>query len=514
MMNKSIVSLIIATFILTVIFFSQLTNSTFDISKVTVLYLLALSITGLWLFSGQRIKRSLFDLPIISYLGISVVSTIFSIAPYTSLFGTYKRYDGLLALIAYLIIFYATITFIQKKHIESILNIIIGTATAVCIYGLLQSLGYDYARWTTDFGYGGRAFSTFGHPGVLACFIAMVVPIVLYKIYTYRWFCVYLIPLGLMMYVIFETKARAGLVAMGISLIFFFAVFCYRFWREYLMQTVIILIIITGVVMYQEAFDTQPVSKRFIADTHAIVGTKNIKTLGTNRLKVYETGLRIIRDFPITGLGIDCLPFVYKAYYREEAGVRFENQNRLHNDFLDQAVTRGIPGMLIWGWLLVCIIRYGWQNTKPDFQHIPTPFIAKIDREDTLLSLTLFASIIAYLVNNQFSFGHISTIATFWFILGLMVVARNRSEAPPIKISVIKIGVSMLFVIFAFFSLKFFVADMYYREYQICRLKEDDVGAYQMIGSALNSNPIEPVYINKYRLHFLEQLYRFQGKKK
>ncbi|KKL25428.1 hypothetical protein LCGC14_2405410, partial [marine sediment metagenome] len=130
--NKILVSLIIATFVIAVLFFTTLPRSVFDLPKISAVYVLILTIIGLWIFSGKLLKASPFNLPIIAYLGISIIATIFAVSPYVSIFGFYKRYDGLLALFSYIILFYAIITFIKKSYIEHILDIIIGTAILAC----------------------------------------------------------------------------------------------------------------------------------------------------------------------------------------------------------------------------------------------------------------------------------------------------------------------------------------------------------------------------------------------
>jgi len=515
-LEKIIIVLIVACPVLAALFFTTITRSVFDLPKITIIYILILFILGIWMFSGKLLKASPFNLPIIAYLGISIIATITAISPYVSIFGFYKRYDSILSLISYIILFYAIITFIKKSYIEHILDIIIGTAILACIYGYLQSWGYDFAKWNLDFGLGIRPQSTFGHPGFFACFLAMVIPIVIYKIYKSLYSYIYLIILGLIVYMIFETKTRSSLVALAVFAIIYLVTLIYNgMWRSHI--TAIILAIVIGISVYQNVFVEHTAVSRFKEDIVKVIKQEDVSHVGSTRIKIWQTGIKIIKRFPVTGIGPDNIAFAYEPFFEDEKKLGFQYQSRLHNDILEQAATRGIPGVLIWFWLMVAIGRRAMRDIRK-----PTP------ADDRLLMIMLSSVLLVYLVNNQFSFGTIGTTTTFWFVLGLLIVVCRNCDRYNIyltRIPLIKVGISLILVLSVFMSFKIFYADVYFRGYAMFKHleeKAEDDGlrrelskkSYDLLMGALTHNPHEPVYMKRFQIHFLEQLYLQQMKEK
>ena len=49
--------------------------------------------------------------------------------------------------------------------------------------------------------------------------------------------------------------------------------------------------------------------------------------------------------------------YLAKAYKENGEHRYFENQNRIHNDFLDMAVSRGLPGLGVYLWLIFANAR-------------------------------------------------------------------------------------------------------------------------------------------------------------
>ena len=74
-----------------------------------------------------------------------------------------------------------------------------------------------------------------------------------------------------------------------------------------------------------------------------------------DRLAMIRSGFRIIRDYPLTGVGPDMLIQVY-PHYRDSQAVRQLNPH-LHNVPLQIAVERGLPALAIWLWFVVTLMR-------------------------------------------------------------------------------------------------------------------------------------------------------------
>src|SRR3989304_8244482 len=103
--DKLIIGLLLASVIIIPLFFDIRLYSVFDLSKVMALYLLTIAILVVWsitlVLKTPALRLGLIhtaiDIPILAYIFIFIISSIISINPIMSLFGTYKRFEGLTA---------------------------------------------------------------------------------------------------------------------------------------------------------------------------------------------------------------------------------------------------------------------------------------------------------------------------------------------------------------------------------------------------------------------------------
>jgi tetratricopeptide (TPR) repeat protein len=160
-------------------------------------------------------------------------------------------------------------------------------------------------------------------------------------------------------------------------------------------------------------------------DSYAEIGIAS-KLEGTMFLRVFQylTGLKIIHDYPILGIGPETLGMIYPQYlskiYRETGEYRdFKNQNRIHNDFLDIAVSRGLLGLGVYLWFVFAYARMVWKGCM------------KANSSDKILIIGLCASCLAYFIQNQFSFGHVPILTLFWFLIAMSVVASPVKYSLP-----------------------------------------------------------------------------------
>ncbi|HCH37369.1 MAG TPA: hypothetical protein DEU67_05030 [Acidobacteria bacterium] len=74
-----------------------------------------------------------------------------------------------------------------------------------------------------------------------------------------------------------------------------------------------------------------------------------------DRIAMMRTGVRLVRDYPLMGVGPDMVEAVY-ADYRDPAAVQ-ESNPHLHNVPIQIAAERGIPALLAWVALIVAVTR-------------------------------------------------------------------------------------------------------------------------------------------------------------
>jgi O-antigen ligase len=74
-----------------------------------------------------------------------------------------------------------------------------------------------------------------------------------------------------------------------------------------------------------------------------------------DRIAMIRSGLRIIKDHPLTGVGPDMVMDVYPVY-RDKEAVNQLNPH-LHNVPLQIAAERGLPALAVWLWFIVSLVR-------------------------------------------------------------------------------------------------------------------------------------------------------------
>lgn len=464
--EKLLFGFLIAIVVIVPLLFDIRLYSVFDLSKVTVLYVLTTVILALWVIvvAGKRnftFSRTVLDIPILAYLGIFIISSVFSINPLTSLFGTYKRFEGLTATVCYLFLFYATVNFITtRKRIYVLITSILAGALVSSCYGIAQHFGYDMFAWSSF--EARRVFSTFGNPVFFATYLVMVLPlaVVLFLnkyvpqrnsalsenkhpivwifylcsviVYTAFWFA----------------NTRACFIALFGSLVPLFVVLSGRIFREKRRYFILVISFVLLGLFFNLKHETSGV-RRFIEHfveedvrIAALPGEKPrpgeteirkrpwiankipISDSTFSRIFQYLAALAIIKDYPALGIGPDTIGIVYQKYLarvfsvqEDDGGFWFPRQDRIHNDILDTLVTRGIFGLATYGCVLVTFFWYIGKNYQ------------RIHDRYKLLFLGLLSGILSYLIQNQFSFGNTPIVALFWLMMGLCISIVKLNEA-------------------------------------------------------------------------------------
>ncbi len=82
-------------------------------------------------------------------------------------------------------------------------------------------------------------------------------------------------------------------------------------------------------------------------------------TAGTNfaRLRVWHSGLNVIRDHPVTGLGLDQFLYAFRGRYIVPDAWQEPDLSHPHNIVLDFWIRLGLPGLLVLVWLQAAFWR-------------------------------------------------------------------------------------------------------------------------------------------------------------
>ena len=229
-----------------------------------------------------------------------------------------------------------------------------------------------------------------------------------------------------------------------------------------------------------------------------------LKGAAGSRGETWKSAFGIIADNPIFGIGPEVLKMVFPRYETEL--FRFKEtfhvkQDRCHNETFDVPVTKGLLSFFLYLWIIVTLFKTGAEKLKT------------ASDPERLMIAGLLAAILAYLVQNQFSFGVVAITSLFWIMWGMvMVLAREKEktekesrmkislgDVPWVPISLVVLICAVLFY-FSFFS---FWADISFKGGKTQLEMKNLPQASEEFYSALKFLPLEGTTISHLAITYL-----------
>ena len=189
----------LAAVIIVPLFFNVYSSRIFEPDKISILRSLALLVIGAWFVKvvdegrvrwqnmepGESVLKTILGMPMVVPVLILVlsysISTIFSVTPRTSLWGSYQRLQGTYTTFSYLVIFAAMLTNLRKRsQIERLVTTIILVSMPIALYGFLQRYQLDPIPWGGNVS--SRIASNMGNSIFVAAYLIMVFPLTVGRI--------------------------------------------------------------------------------------------------------------------------------------------------------------------------------------------------------------------------------------------------------------------------------------------------------------------------------------------
>ncbi|MFZ2489070.1 MAG: hypothetical protein WAZ19_13240 [Anaerolineae bacterium] len=161
----------LAALIIAPVFFNVHSSRVFEPDKISLVRSLALLMAAAWLVKtihdgwgfaraggeGERgslwgwLRATPMGLPVLGLVVVYLISTVFSLTPRISWWGSYQRLQGTYTTLSYIIIFFMLLTQLRRpEQWRRIAYVIILTSLPVAIYGILQRSGADPLPWGGD----------------------------------------------------------------------------------------------------------------------------------------------------------------------------------------------------------------------------------------------------------------------------------------------------------------------------------------------------------------------------
>lgn len=273
-----------------------------------------------------------FMLPLAAYAAWTLVSAAFSSQPIE---GFIDSKQLLLFLIVPIVA-----TFLRGERASTAIDVIIAVGAGAAVYGIAQYslMGYN----TLD----NRAVGPLTHwmtfSGVLMLVASAAIARLLYARGEWIWPAI-AVPALVVALVYTQTRnAILGLLA-AVSVLF-----TERNWR-------LLLVLPVAAVLFAVAGSDALVNR--VKSTWDM----NDPTV-RDRVAMWRTGVGMVSDHPITGVGPNMVPVRY-AEYRDPLAVNDVNPH-LHNVPMQIAAERGLPALAIWLWFVVAASRDLWHRLR------------------------------------------------------------------------------------------------------------------------------------------------------
>mgnify|MGYP001488805848 FL=1 len=134
-----------------------------------------------------------------------------------------------------------------------------------------------------------------------------------------------------------------------------------------------------------------------------------------DRLAMARTGVRIIQDYPLTGVGPNMVQEVY-ADYRDANAVQSTNPH-LHNVPMQIAAERGLPALALWLWFVLSVVISSFRRLQTTtYKSLPAGGLAALA---AMLAAGLF----------EYNFGDSEFLMMLLVIITLPYAADTSEQA-------------------------------------------------------------------------------------
>lgn len=355
------------------------------------------------IFKKNRLVNSL----VLVYILILTYSLTYSIDLELSLFGLHVWKDGYIVQLIYFTLFFAAQT--RFKIEWKLINWMVIVGTAISIYGLFQSIGIDFMQVTN--------FKTLPviagmyNQNFLGSYLVLLLPITVF-LFLKEGSISYLFALFAQFYCLLGTLTRGAWLGFICSFLVLIILFIKRKFiiintgKKFIMLMSCIII----TIFLFEVVNNGILIGRFFSifqDTSNLVMGEDIAYVGSYRGFIWSKTIDYIIQKPLYGYGIQNIMIYFFADHMTEMKETLGQVilvNNVHNEYLQIAVSTGIPSLIVISIATVAVLKKAIMNLKSNVIYIP-----------------IVASLIGYLVQYFFSLSFITNTFIIYIFLGAIL---------------------------------------------------------------------------------------------
>lgn len=361
---------------------------------------------------------------IAAYLGLTWLSALCSPWWPATVLGV-SRFEGALSITIYCLSFLLVSAYGQPDR--RLLAVLAGSVTLFCLLCLVQMAGFNpFGLYPAGFGYadagrayGGAYLGTIGNVDLVAAFLTLVFPILLYALVRLsgrrRW--ALLVPLVLSAAVLVRMSVAAGLVGVGIGCLLALPIagVCSPKARRTL------TVLAGGVILggLAAVFLVDP-GGGLPHQLHLLLHGQADLSFGSGRLYIWAQVLERVPERPLLGTGPDTMLYAQLAPFTRrdlESGYTIAAQiDTAHNEYLNILYHQGIPALAAYLGALA-VLAAGWRRAAP---------------EDAGAAI-LGAGVLSCCIQAFFGISCPLTAPFFWLALGLLAGQLKKANHKSVR---------------------------------------------------------------------------------
>jgi len=335
----------------------------------------------------ERIAVPAMFWPLLAYGAATIVSAIFSVDRRVSFLDSKQLVLYAVVPIAYRLL--------RGQRTLKAVDVMITAGALSAVYGIVQYGIFDFDNL------GQRVQGTLGHymtySGLIMLVACVAAARVMFREQDRLWAALIMPAVLVALTLTFSRNAWVGGCA-GISLLF-------------LLRDFRLVAVVPVAAALFLAFAPAPIADRLYS-TFRLNDPTNM-----DRLAMIRSGLRIIKDDPLTGVGPDMVIQVY-PHYRDPSAVK-QSQPHLHDVPLQIAAERGLPALAAWLWFIVVLLRDFWRKSRTSpLRSLPTAALASVV---AMLAAGMF----------EYNFGDSEFLMLFLLLVTLPYAADRAPATAP-----------------------------------------------------------------------------------
>ena len=366
---------------------------------------------GMFAAMGRQMLRSRLAWGLAAYLGVALLSMVTAVDRLHSAFGSYPEYQGLLMLVLWAVIGLGAASLVQREDgWQRIARAVVVALIAVAAVAWLQKAGV-----TTVGGLGGlskRVWATLGNASNLGVWLVLALPFSVERLLQddRRAWRVTAVVSGLLGVVALAwTTSRGAWIGFVFALIVGIVLITRGRPRGERVRVALAgagaLVLAAGVVLVTPG--------RFARLSWAIDPAKGSARW---RFIIWQTAVRIVRDRPVLGWGLNSMRFVYPSYRSASAWdspIEIGTVADTHNVILNTATSLGIAGAVA---LLICVVTAAVAVWRA----------GKLSERESRCAATVGVSLVGFFVAALFHYPTMDSGTLAAVVIGLLVSVDAR----------------------------------------------------------------------------------------